>query len=620
MSLSTKRAARKPASGISAVSAWSRFFPSLCAYAIVTVAAILALHGAGGGDYVGPDNDDVMRLVEVRDFLAGQAWFDLTQYRLGLAGGTLMHWSRLVDLPIAGLIRLFLLLGDPQEKAEALALAIWPLSLAVLFMAAAGLGGRRLGGVATMHIAFGLAALSVFTSLKFHPGAIDHHNVQLVVMMCLAALMVGPHGTGSAHAGAGLMAALAIAIGAETVPLVAVASASIAVQWAVEGKRFRRPAQLFGLSLSLSVSAFFLATVPPSAYGVVTCDNLSLGFYALSVIGGAGLFLVATVGGQAGLRARFALLAGLAAAVLGAAVVIAPDCLGSPLAGLDPMLSQLWLKKVSEAQPVLSQIRIAPETAGGFYAVGLFAVAVCLFRFFEFRGVEVTRAREHLVLGVLIAAALAIALIQVRGALFSNALAILPLSLLINDLRRLSHGEPENMNAGFAYIITVLVSVPVVWFFVGIVGARGLEAAVSMGTLTRSATPMQEVNGCQAKGDMALLARLPSRTVAAPSDSGAEILRYTHHRVLSAPYHRNQAGMLTELHIGLATPPEAKAFLYGADVAIIAFCPSDPQTQELIRMKPDGLYAHLLRGDLPDYLRPVAPVMQGLQLFVVRPR
>jgi hypothetical protein len=241
-------------------------------------------------------------------------------------------------------------------------------------------------------------------------------------------------------------------------------------------------------------------------------------------------------------------------------------------------------------------------------------------RFFDFRHEDGARAGEHLLLGVLVAAALAIALIQVRGAYFSNALAILPLSLLINDLRRLSHGEPENMNAGFAYIITVLVSVPVVWFFVGIVGARGLDAAFSMGTLTRAATPMQEMNGCQSREDMALLARLPTRTVAAPSDSGAEILRYTHHRVLSAPYHRNQAGMLTELHIGLATPQEAEAFLYGADVAIIAFCPSDAQTQNLIRLKPDGLYAHLLRGQLPDYLRPVASNMQGFQLFVVRPR
>ena len=48
--------------------------------------------------------DDAMRLVEVRDFLAGQGWFDLTQYRLSPPDGVPMHWSRLIDLPLAALI------------------------------------------------------------------------------------------------------------------------------------------------------------------------------------------------------------------------------------------------------------------------------------------------------------------------------------------------------------------------------------------------------------------------------------------------------------------------------------------------------------------------------------
>ena len=52
-------------------------------------------------------NDSAMRLVSVRDLLAGQGWFDLTQSRLGLEGGFEMHWSRLIDTPIAGLVLFF---------------------------------------------------------------------------------------------------------------------------------------------------------------------------------------------------------------------------------------------------------------------------------------------------------------------------------------------------------------------------------------------------------------------------------------------------------------------------------------------------------------------------------
>src|SRR5215213_10010013 len=47
------------------------------------------------------DTDDNMRMMQVRGLLHGQGWFDLQQHRLA---GSNIHWSRLVDLPIAGLI------------------------------------------------------------------------------------------------------------------------------------------------------------------------------------------------------------------------------------------------------------------------------------------------------------------------------------------------------------------------------------------------------------------------------------------------------------------------------------------------------------------------------------
>src|SRR3546814_19680521 len=49
------------------------------------------------------DTDDAMRMAQVRDLLAGQGWWDLTQYRVNPAdGGVLMHWSRIVDAPKIG--------------------------------------------------------------------------------------------------------------------------------------------------------------------------------------------------------------------------------------------------------------------------------------------------------------------------------------------------------------------------------------------------------------------------------------------------------------------------------------------------------------------------------------
>jgi len=51
-----------------------------------------------------PDTDDNMRISQVRAWLHGQGWFDLRQYRLNPPAGANIHWSRFVDLPIAGII------------------------------------------------------------------------------------------------------------------------------------------------------------------------------------------------------------------------------------------------------------------------------------------------------------------------------------------------------------------------------------------------------------------------------------------------------------------------------------------------------------------------------------
>src|SRR3569623_2707823 len=84
-----------------------------------------------------PDPDDMMRLQQIRDWLGGQRFADLTQYRLGYAG-TPMHWSRLPDLVPAAII--WSLEGPfGRHTAELAAVILWPASL---FACAIALSGR----------------------------------------------------------------------------------------------------------------------------------------------------------------------------------------------------------------------------------------------------------------------------------------------------------------------------------------------------------------------------------------------------------------------------------------------------------------------------------------------
>lgn len=570
-----------------------------------------AMHSVGYIDYVGQDNDDVMRLVQVRDLVAGQGWFDLVQHRLGLEGGTLMHWSRLIDLPIASLIFLFTpVIG--QIPAEATALFVWPLITVVPVFYALALGGRSLGGPMASVIGLVAAFLFVLSINRFQPGSIDHHNVQLAIMATIAACLTLPGHSPRAFALAGFAAALAISIGAETTPHIAIAAAIVALLWVWHGEKMKAAAVSFALAMASSLSAFFYLTVPPARYGDVACDTLSTAFYSLGVVGAGGLFLAASLMSGKPLSRRIGALGAVGVATAILTVFIAPGCLGNPLGNLDPLLVEMWLNSVTEAQPVWAQLRAEPATAGGFYAVPLIAMAFCIARIGRRE-----RTEAHLVLLALISVSYAIALVQVRGAVFANLLSAFPLVAFVADLRIRANADPRNIRKGLAFAGMALASIPFVWALGGALMSIGYETALGR---SPAGLPATEEPACASAAAMAELAREPVGVVAAASNLGAHILRFTPHRALSGPYHRNQGGMLTELHTGLSEPVDAVKFLRGAGVTLVAFCKSDPQVESIAEVAPRGLYAELARGHIPDFLEKVpGTANKGLEIFRVRP-
>src|SRR5882762_9764984 len=89
----------------------------------------LCLHAAAGFPTLAMtsgDNDSLLRLVEIRDLIGGQGWFDLQQYRMGPQGGFEMHWSRLVDAPIAAIILVVSAFTGKLATGETAALLVWP--------------------------------------------------------------------------------------------------------------------------------------------------------------------------------------------------------------------------------------------------------------------------------------------------------------------------------------------------------------------------------------------------------------------------------------------------------------------------------------------------------------
>jgi hypothetical protein len=568
---------------------------------LIAFAVIVLFHLASAlfelKDYVGPDNDDAMRLVEVRDLLGGQGWFDMMQYRLGPAPGTLMHWSRFIDLPIAALIWFFGMFLPPR-MAEATALFVWPVSLNLPVLYFIGLGARRLGGERAMFAALALTVLFLLQVQRFEPGGIDHHNAQMTLIAIVAAALVDPLHRASSYVLAGLAAAIALAVGAETTPLLAVVGIIIAVRWALSGKPYATAARSFGLAFALFTGAAYAATVPSVLYTKVTCDNLSFGFLALTVYGGVALFALASLVSRAPMAVRLGALACIGAGAAGLTLAVMPQCLQNPLAGLDPLLKEIWLDRVSEAQSIVSMVTLRPSSIGGFYFVGFIGMVVSAWR------VRMGERRDvYLVLFVLLTAAWLISLVQVRASTFPQMLSILPLSVLIAELQAISRRDPDSVIAGLPFAIMTLASIPGVWFIAGYLAteAAGSDKAEKMAAASAKLTV------CTKEANLSTLNRLPKGMIAAPSNMGAPILRFTGHSVLSAPYHRNPEGMLVVLHAGLAAPEKAEAILGNAGADYVAFCPDDGEMKELAARAPDGLAAALLKDRPPAFLKDVTP-------------
>ena len=588
-----------------------RFLAIVLLFGLGAVLVQFGLWFFNAKDYVGIDPDDAMRLVEVRDLLAGQSWFDLTQYRLGPDGGTPMHWSRLVDWPIVQLIKFYGLFLGPQQ-AEAAALTTWPLLLVLPLLASTALASYRLGGRGGMLVGLILALVFLTAIVRFRPGAIDHHNAQLVLVTFIAAMLLDPLTRASNFAAAALAGAVALAIGAETTPLVAIAAISAAVLWTVMGERYRPAAIGFGLAFSVATAAIFFATTPRQLWGSVTCDTLSLGFLVLSVAGGAMLAGAAFALTDRSPAVRLGALAAIGLIALGLAVLVAPQCLQSPLSNLDPLLKTYWISTITEAQSIASELAASPENVGTFYAVGIIAMAVCVMRIM--RGEHVV---PHAVLFGLIAVSWLVSAVQVRGMLFANFLAFLPLSALIADLRNLYLERRNDARTAAAFALSALLSVPSVWSIVGVVAFDPANALASVSASADNAQKNErEAMVCVTADSIADLAGMPPGRILASFNEGPALLRFTPHSVLAANYHRNQRGMVAAIEMGMAKPQDALARLEAEHIRYILLCDDDPMVERIAREYPAGLFAALSRHDVPGYLEELpAAKSSGLRIY-----
>jgi hypothetical protein len=476
-------------------------------------------------------NDDIMRLVMVRDWLAGQSWFDTTQYRLMPPEGVLIHWSRYIDAGIAAFIVPFSYFM-PMEQAELIGAAIWPTVILILTLLVIGYGTKRIfGPIAACFAVLFTVLWPLLGDLHARAGNLDHHNIQLLMMVILVYAVVWPDRPVAAGIIGGLAAAFALSTGLESLLFIVAAGIVVFGRCVFDPRaETRRLLVAFCLTLAAGSLVFWLGLTAPALRALPVCDQL--GTPMLSVIA------VAVVAALAPLAlchripsAVFHVGATVVLTAIGLAIAwpLLGPCIRGPYGDLPPELQEMIATRVTEAKPFLIYVQSQTYAALAFMIPVVVALVSGSVLWWSRRGGPETGQTQNAILGQLLLLGLfGVGLIFVQMRTVILVASVVPaiggicLAVLLN-----AYLQTRNLGkAALMFVVAIGISSP----------------QILLGPLV----PFIKGNGTQREGatcrnyeTLLALNEVPPAVILNSANMGAPLLWLTHHSTLAAPYHRS---------------------------------------------------------------------------------
>ena len=535
-----------------------------------------------------PDTDDNMRIMQVRALLDGQGWYDLRQHRMNPPWGANIHWSRLVDLPIAAIIlALKPLVGTAWAERSAVAIA--PLLPYLLLFFSLALAVRRL----VDRRAYPLALLALFfagsTNGMFMPERIDHHGWQLALVALMVAAIADPKRT-RGGATLAVATALSLAIGLEMLIYIAIAGAATVLSWVADREEAQR-LRAYAVTLSAGTSAAFLIFASNDNWQAV-CDALSPVWLSDVLLAGALLFGLTWLS-PADWKRRLALAAAAGAIVASFHALVWPHCL-TRLEGVSPEVEQLWLSHVREARPIYRHGWRIASLVVGLPITG--AIGWGLLAWLRRRDREQLRRVLSAAAPALVAAVLL--LWQTRTGPAAQMLATIGAATLIWTL------VPLTWKSGSAVVRVLGTSAAV------LVGAGALLPFAFNVVPDKPSTTRQQAIGkanqlCGSLWGLKPVAQQPKGMVFTFVDLGPRVIAVTHHDAVTGPYHRNGQQIADVMNAFRGDAEQAHRIMRKYRSTYLLTCPDSSTTTIFESETPKGFYAQLRRGKVPGWLTPV---------------
>lgn len=529
------------------------------------------------------DTDDNMRIMQVRALIAGQDWYDLRQHRLNPPFGADVHWSRLVDLPIAGIkLALAPFFGGPVAEKAAVALA--PLIPMAAAMAAVAVAARRLISLWAFPLAIAILLCGHSVRNQWAPLRIDHHGWQLALLAVAVVSLTDPK---RARGGAilGIATALSLVIGLEMLLYLALLGGIAVLMWVRDPAEGRRLAT-YGASLAGGAALGFLLFAS-NANRAPVCDALSPVWLSVAAAGGAIAVGMAWVS-PASWKLRLGVAAGAGAALAAGFVLAWPNCLGR-LEGASPELVELWLGNVREARPLYRHGYATAIAVAALPVAGLVGYAIMLWRY--------RREESKLVVWAATAApALLAALLllwQSRAGPAAQLLAV-----------------PGATALAWLTVTSRFMAVRVIGTLALFLLASGLLPQQILSYFPPPPRPGMKVvnkanNLCPTLGALKPVAQVPKGQVLTFVDLGPRLIALTHHDAVAGPYHRNGRDIIDVMRAFRGTAEAARATVERRGIDYVLICPGYSESTVYSSQAKDGFYAQLARGKVPEWVRPV---------------
>ncbi len=558
------------------------------------------------------DNDNFMRLLSVRSFLAGQDWYDMTQYRFVPPDGVSLHWSRYVDLGIASLQRA-MSVGLSHELAERLSVVAWPAMLYTAFLGLTAWFSYRLFGpqAASLSLLPVVFMLVIFQAGYFAIGRIDHHNLQMLCMLSMTYLTARDERPFSGGIFAGVVAAFSLAIGLETLLFVAAAGVTLTAIFVIFGRAESTKLLGFGLGLGVAAPIFFAGQTAPAEWSVAYCDKLSPPVLWLTT--GALIFSAIV---HFSFPRSATLLFRICTVILLGAVAIAilwprmAPCATGPYGALPAELREAALPIILEARSLPERVADYP---GYFFLTAFPALSVIIAAGLVLvRRIGIacdpTMRRRAMVLLFFLSFAFVCLFYQVRFlvAVFS----VLPLAFGFAVAALLC--RPLGPRPLWQVILITTVVISVIGNTTLSTAANRIGTSISAvaveGTGADSSTRIIHDARCRDSDVLDVLNSLPPKRILSSVNLGPMLAVHTHHLPLAAPYHRSLEAMRNGFEVFPAAEDSFLAALPHTGAEYLLVCNNSEYSADSVASK-------LAAGEARDWAQPVHLGSGPLRLF-----